>query len=239
MTGQISQGFEDIGTNLNCGNSSCYYSDEGSATISHVLTDNLGVPVSFEGSGNRLGFITKFDPSRSGTSGDSGLTDGDAFGVAGSVQVLSELGLAQPEGNQAFLMSDTDGMVTLFFDYVDLATTSAPMMSIQYFLAETGWESSSGQNDRFYVRLVIDNCTSSTTWALLDTDGGGSAGNLGGDIDDLFIEGSWNTLSADLSPYTDCRVQLIVEFDSNSSAEALGLDNIVFTEGIRQAYNKR
>ena len=237
LSAQVSQGFEGITTALDCGNTSCYYADPGSSALQHFLADNNGIAVMNAGAGSTLGFATEFVPTRSGTAGSDGLTEGDAFGVGGSTQILSELGSAQPEGSQAFLMQDTDGQVTMYFDYVDLSGTTSPMMSLQYFLTETGWESSDGQNDRLYVRIEIDNCASATTITLLDTDGGGSGGNAGGDIDDLLIEDSWNTLSSDLTSYTGCRVQLIVEFDSNSSVEALGLDNIVFTEGSREEFS--
>ncbi|MGI9546586.1 MAG: HYR domain-containing protein [Flavobacteriaceae bacterium] len=234
LNAQLSQSFEGVATTLNCGNTSCLYTDPDSAALVHFLADNNGVPVSLEGNGSSLGFKTEFTPSRSGASGQDGLTDGDAFGIAGSNQVLSELGLEQPAGEQAFLMEDTDGQVSLYFDHVYLDGTTAPAISLEYMLSDTAWESSSGQNDRFYVRVEIDNCASATTITLLDSDGGGSGGNSGGDIDELDIEGVWKTLSSDLSEFVDCRARLIIEFDSNSSAEVLGIDNIIFTEGSSQ-----
>lgn len=185
------------------------------------------------GSTDVLGFITEFTPSRTGTSGADGLGDGDVFGVGGPNQIEADLGVAAPEGNQAFLMQDTDGRVSMYFDYVDLSGTASPALRMDYMLSETTWERSSGQNDRFYVRVEIDQCVSASTITLLDTDGGGSAGNNGGDIDALAIEGAWNTLSADLSAFVGCRARLIIEFDSNSAAEVLGIDNVEFTEGRR------
>ena len=185
-----------------------------------------------------MGFATQFTPSRTGTSA-VGLTDGDAFGVAGNTQIQSELEVDAPEGNQAFLMEDTDGWVTMFFDYVDLTGTTSPMVSLKYFVGETGYESGNGGNDRFFVGVLIDNCAQATTVTLIDTDGGGSGGGGGLDMDDginAVIEDAWTTLSANLSPYVGCRAQLIIEFDSNSSSEELGIDDIAFTEGTRQAF---
>jgi hypothetical protein len=234
--GQASQGFEGITTALNCGNSTCPYTDPRSAAMQHFLVDDDGIPVTGTGAAGVLGFLTEFTPSRTGTSGAAGLTEGDAFGVAGPLQVSSELGGTAPEGSQIFLMEDTDGWVTMYFDYVDLTGTTSPMMSFQYHLESTSWEVSDGQNDRFYARVEIDMCASATTITLLDTDGGGSGGNSGGDIDALGIENSWNTLSANLTSYVGCRAQLIIEFDSNSASEELGIDDISFTEGTRQPF---
>ncbi len=228
---QVSQGFENLYTTLNCGNSTCLYFDTQSAEVPHELADYNNIPVMAEGAEDLLGFTTEFTPSRSGTSGTDGLGDGDVFGVSGSDQINADLGVAAPEGNQAFLMQDTDGWVSMYFDYVDLKGTESPVLRLNYMLSETTWERSSGQNDRFYVRVEIDQCASATTITLLDSDGGGSGGNNGGDIDALAIEGAWNTLISDLTSFVGCRARLIIEFDSNAAAETLGIDNVRFSEG--------
>ncbi|MGB5691451.1 MAG: HYR domain-containing protein [Flavobacteriaceae bacterium] len=230
LNAQLNQGFENLTTTLNCGNNNCLYFDSEPASVQHFLSDE-NIPVSASGTTAVLGFVTEFTPSRSGASGVDGLTDGDVFGVGGPNQLLSELGVEANEGNQAFLMQDTDGQVSMYFDDVDLSGTNSPVLRLDYILSETTWERSSGQNDRFYVRVEIDQCVSATTITLLDTDGGGSGGNNGGDIDALEIEGAWTTLSTDLSDFTGCRARLIIEFDSNSAAEILGIDNVEFTEG--------
>jgi hypothetical protein len=232
INAQASQGFEGITTTLNCTNVTCYYTDPDGFATQHFLADAAGIPVSQAGAGSTLGFITEFTPSRTGTSPD-GLSV-DAFGVAGSTLFVSNLTTVPPEGNQGFFMQDPDGWITMYFDYVDLSSTTNPMMSLQYHLESTSWEVSEGANDRLYVRIEIDNCAGATTVTLIDTDGGGSGGGSGGDIDLLSIENAWNTLSANLSAYVGCRAQLIIEFDSNSTSEELGLDNIIFTQGTRQ-----
>ena len=244
LSGQASQGFEGITTTLNCGGLiTCLYFDSGSAAAQHFLADYTGggqnIPVSQTGSAGVLGFMTEFTPTRTGTAGANGLTEGDAFGVAGPTEMSGNLGSAAPEGTQGFLMEDTDGWVTMYFDYVDLTGTTSPMFSMQYHLEATSWEFE-GQvgvsgGDRLYVRIEIDNCTSATTIELLDTDGGGSGGGSGGDIDDMNIEDVWTMLSSDLTAFIGCRAQLIIEFDSDSSSEELGIDAISFTEGTRQS----
>ncbi|MFT5999749.1 MAG: hypothetical protein ACI81P_002207 [Neolewinella sp.] len=47
----------------------------------------------------------------------------------------------------------------------------------------------------------------------------------------LGIEGSWNTLSANLTPHIGCAVTLVLEADFNSSSEEMAIGNIVFTQG--------
>ena len=236
LCAQANQGFEGIATTLNCGTVLCAYSDPGDPAVQHELMDFNGIPVRLPGSGTNMGFISEFVPSRTGASGADGLTDQDAFGVAGPIQISAEILNPAIEGEQAFLMADPDGHVNLYFDYVNLAGTSNPSMSLQYFLSLTSWENSDGANDRLYVRVEIDNCANATTITLLDTDGGGSGGGGGGDINDLNIENAWNTLSVSLQPYIDCRAQLIIEFDANSSNERLVLDDVNFTEGEREDF---
>ena len=233
---QASQSFENIETVLNCGLIFCFYSDPDDPSTQHELMDANGIPVRLAGSGSNMGFLTEFVPSRTGLSGEDGLSDTDAFGVAGPGAISAELMTTAPAGEQAFLMDDPDGQVNLYFDYVNLAGTSNPEMSLQYFLSLSSWEISDGANDRLYVRVEIDNCAQATTITLLDTDGGGPGGGGNGDINDLNIENAWNTLSTSLQPYIGCRAQLIIEFDSNSSNEELGIDNIIFTEGVREDF---
>ena len=247
---QASQGFEGITTTANCsGQVTCQYVDTelNGAMVQHFLSDyinnivnpTINIPVTQTGSGSSLGFLTEFTPSRSGLAAQDGLVEGDFFGVAGSTLISDQIGAGPPEGTQAFIMEDTDGWVTMYFDYVDLTGTTSPMMSMQYHLEATSWEVSvqpTTGGDRFYARIEIDNCASATTVTLLDTDGGGSGGGGGGDIDALGIENSWNTLSANLTTYVGCRAQLIIEFDSDSPSEELVMDNIVFTEGTRQPF---
>ncbi|MEL6357139.1 MAG: hypothetical protein AAFQ37_09440, partial [Bacteroidota bacterium] len=234
LTAQVSTGFEGITTALNCGNATCPYVDPGSATVAHTLMDANGIPVSQTGSGSTLGFTTAYTPTRTITTGSNpgpgpGLTDGDNFGVAGAAQSSGDLGAAPFAGSQIFLMEDTDGLVTMTFDGVDLTGTSTPMFSMRYFLDGTSWEISDSANDRFLVRIEIDQCASATTLTLIDVDGDGA-----NDIDNISpsIEDAWLELSANLTAYVGCRATLVIEFDSNSSSEELGIDAVSFTEGV-------
>ena len=85
--------------------------------------------------------------------------------------------------------------------------------SLDLFVVETGWEA----DDYLRVWLEVDG---KAEIDLLNTSGQ--------DIDDLGIEGSWMTLSADLSGYTTAT--LMFELDSNSGSEAIYVDYVRFSE---------
>ena len=227
---QVAQDFESIATALNCSDVTCHYTDSGDASMFHVLEDANGVPVSQSPASGVLGFITDFTPSRIGGSAN-GLTDGDAFGVAEGLALSSNLGVSAQSGTKAFLMEDTDGWVTISFTEVDLNNAGSASFSMHYFIDDSSYEVSDGANDRLYIRLELTNCASPQTISLLDTDGGGSGGGGGNDIDSQGIEDSWNQLTADLSAFTACTAQLIVEVDVNSSSEEMAIDNISFSAG--------
>ena len=248
---QAAQGFEGISPAMNCTSNACDYNDPfGSAATQHFLDNTANSAVKSTGAPGVLGFLTEFTPSRTGVSAADGLVEGDFFGVAGSTLIQNQLGSTNgpPEGSQGFFMEDTDGWVTMYFDYVDLTATSNPMFSMQYHFESGGYESGDGSNDRFYVRIDIDNCNNATTITVIDTDGGGSGGGGGQDMDnqdtggnptgnpDPITENAWTTLSENLAAYVGCRAQLIIEVDLNSGSEEGAIDAISFTEGTRQPF---
>ena len=248
---QAAQGFEGISPAMNCTSNVCDYNDPfGSAATQHFLDNTANSAVKSTGAPGVLGFLTEFTPSRTGVSAADGLVEGDFFGVAGSTLIQNQLGSTNgpPEGSQGFFMEDTDGWVTMYFDYVDLTATSNPMFSMQYHFESGGYESGDGSNDRFYVRIDIDNCNNATTITVIDTDGGGSGGGGGQDMDnqdtggnptgnpDPITENAWTTLSENLAAYVGCRAQLIIEVDLNSGSEEGAIDAISFTEGTRQPF---
>lgn len=230
LDAQITADFEGLSTTQNCTNVTCFYTDPDDPMTPHALQDVGGIPVNAASSGSELGFTSSFRPSRTGSS-QTGLSDGDGFGVAGSAFFGNFLGGPPPSGSQGFFIQDTDGEVTITFDPVDLTGTSSPSFSMQYHIESTGYEVSDGQNDRLYIRLDVTGCGAATTVSLLDTDGGGSGGGGGGDIDALSIENSWNPINEDLSPYVGCVVTLVVEADFNSSSEEAAIDAISFSAG--------
>ncbi|MCP4974006.1 MAG: hypothetical protein GY914_10115, partial [Prochlorococcus sp.] len=135
-----------------------------------------------------------------------GLTDGDYFGVTDYSGTVGSF----TDGSQGFQMSDTDGTV----QWMSASVADADHASIDLFIANTGWEST----DHVTVSWV-----GTTTTVLFDADGD--------DIDGTYtsMEGVWTTLSSDV----DGTGYMLVEFTSNSGAEAIYLDNmIVKSDGL-------
>ena len=148
-----------------------------------------------------------------------GLTDGDTVGVTDSSPNGSN---PFPDGLNGYEISDTDGNFILEFD--PLIITS-PTISIDYFISETGYEGDGTANasgsDR--LRIYVKNLNDLIEYDLLNT--------TGSDINDLEIEGAWNTASISLENSPNSNIQLIIEARNNSAAEAFFFDNIII-EGI-------
>lgn len=218
---QVGNGFENVsGAAFTATGGACQYFDFNTTT-EHTLV-NYNAPcgliyVSEPSSGVTLGYSITLDPTS--PNGPAGFSDGDFFGVGTSAFFSNEIGFVPPEGSQAFFMEDPDGYITMTFDLVDLAGATNPQFSMQYILEGTSWEV---PNDFLKITIKITDCGTSTV-TVIDTSGL--------DIDNLGIEDTWNTLNADLSSFVGCKAQLVIEFSSNSAAEELGLDAILFTGG--------
>ncbi|MEM5563700.1 T9SS type A sorting domain-containing protein [Psychroserpens sp. AS72] len=225
MLAQITQGFENLPGMIFDG-SACRYFDFDNVTVHELQNYNTPcgtIYVKETGSATTLGYSVILDPTT--TNGPAGFSDGDSFGVASAASFVSGIGFAPPEGGQGFYMQDVDGTILMSFDVVDLAGTTNPQFSMSYILEATGYEA----DDFVKISIKFTDCASSTL-DLLNT--------IGSDINDLGIEDSWNTLSADLSAYTGCKAQLLVEFSSNSTAEELGIDGISFSQGTVLSTNE-
>lgn len=181
------------------------YVDTGDPATDHPLLNNAGeAPVNYTSVGGELGFSSYYYNTRNGV----GLTDGDYVGVT---DFTGDVG-SYPDGAQGFQVSDADGKMTVSLDEVDLATAVAPSVSASYFLVETGWES----DDVFRVWVSVN----SGELDLINT--------AGSDIDDLGIEGVWQTVSLDLTGHPTATLHF--ELDSNASSEAVYLDDIKFVD---------
>lgn len=183
------------------------YYDTGDAATDHALVNNAGeMIVNYTSTGGELGFTAYYTNTRDG----AGLTDGDYVGVT---DYTPESGGSYPEGSQGFELSDPDGKVTVTLDTVDLTETTNPEVSLSLFVKSDSWEA----DDVIRIWVTVDG---GTEIDLLNT--------TGQDIDSLGIEGSWQTLKADLSGYT--QATLSFELDANSSDEAIFIDYIRFQE---------
>ncbi len=203
------------------------YIDTGDPNVAHPLADNPDEPfVNWTSSGGEMGFAARYEPYD--TPGD-GLTDGDFVGVTDFAATVVEY----TDGLQGYQISDADGNFILEFDTVDLSGTSAPGLSMDYFVTETGYEGDGTVNesgsDR--LRIYVKDLTNATEIDILDT--------TGSDINDLGIEGAWRLGTASLLP--DTTVQLVIEARMNAGAEAFYFDNIVFEAvlGVNDEDNNR
>jgi hypothetical protein len=135
------------------------------------------------------------------TTGLTGLTDGDYFGVTSFATTVG----AFTEGTQGYQMSDTDGITT----FTTSSVSDVDSVSMDVFFQSTSWELS----DYITVSFV-----GTTTTVLLDTNG------YDINLDFPTYEGAWTTVSGAVSGTG----YLSVEFSSNEATESVFLDNIMF-----------
>lgn len=178
------------------------YVDTLDPLTDHALLDNAGEPVVNYLGGAELGFSSFYTNTRDGV----GLSDGDFVGVTDFANTVG----AYTDGLNGFQLSDTDGLVTTTMSAVDLTGISADgQMSMDLFVQDTGYEA----DDRVRVWLEVD--------------GGQEIDLFASSGDDLEGMGSWMTLEANLAGFTTATLRF--ELDSNSSSEAIFVDNIVFS----------
>ncbi len=189
-----------------------FYTDTGDSGSDHTLANNLGESiVNYSSVGGEMGFASSYI-----STGGTGLTDGDSFGVT---DTLSGIG-SYPEGVQGFRMSDTDGIGVLTFDTLDISSEAAGVLvSFDYFLTSTSWESS----DFLSAGVNVDG----TFTSIFDT----STASGGPDIDNLGIEGSWQSLTS--TAFAGNGLTLSILFESNAGVETVFIDNVgVFAAAI-------
>ncbi len=189
------------------------YTDTGDPSAAHDLLNNTNEPnVDYTFTGGELGFNARYEPYD--TPGD-GLSDGDFVGVTEDAPSIPF-----PDGLQGYLISDADGNFIVEFDPVLI---SSPLIQIDYFISETGYEGDGTVNtsgsDR--LRIYVKNLDDNMEYDLLDT--------TGNDINDLNIEGVWNTVNVAIENSPDITVKLIIEARNNAGTEAFFFDNISFT----------
>ncbi len=195
------------------------YTDTGDATIAHDLLNNIDEPlVNFTTTGGELGHNASYSPYD--TPGD-GLTDGDFVGVTEITPTTAD---PFPDGLQGYQISDVDGNFLLEFDTVDTGVNGVHALTMDYFIADTGFEGDGTVNepgsDR--LRIYVKDLTNSTEIDILDT--------TGNDINDLAIQGSWISANVDLSGLGGATVQLVIEARTNAGTEAFFFDNIIFQQ---------
>ncbi|OAB78614.1 choice-of-anchor I family protein [Cochleicola gelatinilyticus] len=189
------------------------YTDLGDPAVAHELLSNADEPIiNFTANNEEMGFSASYFPYDSPS---NGLTDGDFVGVT---NFTSTVGM-YTDGANGYQISDTDGTMVVEFDVVDFAGFTNTNISIDYFIAATGYEGDGTENteesDR--MRMYVRDLTNMTEIDIFNSEGT--------DINDLMVEGAWVTGTALLPDGIEA--QLVVEVRVNSGSEALYLDNIL------------
>ncbi|MTB50068.1 HYR domain-containing protein [Lewinella sp. W8] len=194
------------------------YVDTGNPVIFRFLENNQGQPtVTTGGRGKELGFITAFAPTRLGTSGEAGLTDGDALGVTDDPDA------AFTDGEKGFVFEDTDGLVSAVFAPIDIAGLSGVTVSFDYFIRSTSYESSSTGTDRFTAVILNE------SFGLLEEIFDAAADGSGG-FPDLTI-GQWTTVTYTITESYDDPIRLTIQADLDAGSERIFIDNVSFSAG--------
>ena len=164
------------------------YFDTGDADVAHDLVNNAG-EAWVDVDGMNAAYIP-FDPP------NVGLTDGDYCGVTNYTGGTGGF----YDGDQAYQMSDTDGVMTLTSD----AYATADYVSLAIFIADTGYE------DADWITITMGDLS---LYNIGGTDDGGLA------MEDA--SGSWIVVQGAVSGGA-----LQISFASNSGSEALYIDAI-------------
>lgn len=193
------------------------YFDTGAANTIHDIVNNQGQPSVFHSfKAQELGFTMQFIPTRSGTSGEAGLTEGDAIGISNSVDA------AFPDGSQGLTLEDTDGTVVVFLTPVDITGLTNVMVSFDYFVNTTTYEESSTGTDAFAAGIARG---FTPLEQIISVQGDGSTGLPG------LETGIWTTVTYEVTgTYTE-PVQLIFQADLDAGSERVLIDNVSFSAG--------
>ncbi|MCF6348546.1 MAG: hypothetical protein L3J20_09645 [Flavobacteriaceae bacterium] len=201
------------------------YTDLETQELSHPLNNNVGdAPVDFTSTGGELGFDSNFVATRIFNS-PNGL-DNEPIGVldgipTGSPSPSSGLPTAFTDGNQGFGFGDTDGIIEVTFDSVDITGYTQVTLSLDMFIRNTSYEFSSSAPDRVRITAIVDG---GTVLSIIDLEANETNAGMPNDLDIYSGLGMWTPITLDLSGFTS--VQLVVEVDTNFNSEVVLIDNI-------------
>ena len=136
---------------------------------------------------------------------EPGFAEGDFVGVTDFNRHVG----AYTDGAKGLRLSDPDGTVTFEVELTGLSGLTNPYVSVDYFVTETTWETSDS--------VVISSVWSGGQDVAVDTQGS--------ELDDYGWEGTWQTVTMDLSDAGDA-ASLRVALTSTVNQEMLYLDNI-------------
>jgi hypothetical protein len=177
---------------------------------------------SFNVGGPSLDFTTTWvDTHSTGTGPRVGGESGDFIGVnsfdgPNAPDVGSDGTSVSSNFNYAF--NDGDGRLDLMFEMVDVSGFSSNFLSLDYWIADTGYEST----DLFVISLS-GGLTSSVLLSLGEPELEAQSPDDAGDA------AEWNNLTNDIdAPGLGSILTLTVSADTNASVENLFVDNVVF-----------
>jgi hypothetical protein len=170
------------------------YTDTGDPNTAHDLVTNVDEPfVNYTSTGGEMGFNARYEPY---DEPGEGLTDGDFVGVTAFAGDVGEY----TDGVQGYGIGDPDGNFILEFDVVEISNSPDAVLTMDYYVNETGYEGDGTENssasDR--MRIYVKDLTNNTEIDILNTEGS--------DINDLGIEGSWTSVSIDLTKQRFCSI---------------------------------
>lgn len=190
------------------------YTDLETNEFDHDLTNNPGdASVDFVSMGGEIGFDATFVATRVFNT-PNGLDD-EAIGVLNT----PPFGVASfTNGGQGYSFSDTDGIIQVTFDSVDLSGFAESFVSLDVFVVNTSYETTSEAPDAVRISVIADG----QTFSMLDLE----ADNPAKDFANYAGLGIWQELQLDLTGFDSA--QLVVEVDVNVNGEGVILDNIRF-----------
>lgn len=182
--------------------------------------------INVEGAG--LDFATYWFDTRDEVTGPSvGTESGDFIGVndftGSNAPGVSDAGVAVATGvEHNFQFNDADGRLDLVFEAVDVSNFENRTLTLNYWLADTGYES-----DDFFIVSLSDGDTSVELYNISEVDL--EALSTGDNAE----AGEWNTLSVDLEDVISTNslgsnLTLTVSADTNSGSENIFVDDIEF-----------
>ena len=191
------------------------YTDTGDSTVTRILENNDGeAPVRHTSTGGELGFVTIYKPT-----GGLGATDGDDLGVTTKVSIVEDTAEGgYTDGVQGYYADDTDGIIQIVFDPIDVSTLSILRVSLDYLFNDSSWEPED------YISVVVET-GEGFEMEVLNLDGDDIEG---GNLDEDTPLRTWYSLDADISNLTGGTVRLKIEVSTDSGAEEVYFDNIQF-----------
>ncbi|MEO0601351.1 MAG: hypothetical protein AAF211_07940, partial [Myxococcota bacterium] len=178
-----------------------------------------------------LGFTSNYVDTRS--TFESGLSDGDIVGVSQEDFLnFTDTPTDNRDGDNVFILSDTDGTVEVTFDAVDLSGIEGGQFSILIGVEDTGYEVDDELDIDLIYTLIDGSIVVVDALTLSGESGGIDLLDIFGDL--VEDEGNGRANAQGLGQFiTDIpdaaqSVQAVVGFSSSSGAENLLFDNVEF-----------